>query len=298
MAQTLELSSPAKINLWLNILGKREDGFHEVETRLCKVAIADTVTVELLGPGNTVELTCSEQGIPLDESNLATKAIRAFEASAQQTHSWRIHLEKRIPSGAGLGGGSSNAAAVMRAANELTGHPLALPDLLTIAGGIGADVPCFLLDEPAADGTGRGEQVIPVEFPWQLPLVLIKPPFPIPTPWAYKRWASSLELPGVPYGPQHCPWGTMVNSLERPVFEKYRLLPALKSWLLGHGTVRAALMSGSGSTMFAITETDADAAALADEARLWCGDTAWVQATQTLGASNDFLGGSIPGFSV
>lgn len=279
----MELSSPAKINLWLRILGRRPDGFHEVETRLCKVAIADTVTVDYLGQGKEIELTCNVPGIPLDDSNLAIKAIKAFEEKAGLTGKWRIHLEKRIPSGAGLGGGSSNAAIVLRAANELTGHPLSLDQLLQIAGTIGADVPCFLLDTPAADGVGRGEQVTPVEFPWKLPLVLIKPAFPIPTPWAYKNWLDSKELSGVLYAPQICPWGEMVNSLERPVFEKYLLLPSLKSWLLGQKGVKAALMSGSGSTMFAITGTAAEAAELAEAARQWCGDTAWVQATETLG---------------
>lgn len=278
----MELSSPAKINLWLRILGRRPDGFHEVETRLCKIGIADRVRVELLGKGRSIELTCNVAGIPLDESNLAFRAIRAFEQSAGQTYAWRIHLEKRIPSGAGLGGGSSNAAAVLRAANDLAGGPLSLPALLEIAGGIGADVPCFLLDTPAADGTGRGEQVTPVEFPWSLPLVLIKPAFPIPTPWAYKNWQASQELPGVLYAPQLCPWGDMVNSLERPVFEKYRLLAALKTWLLQQKGVEVALMSGSGSTMLAVTRTGADAAALADAAKQWCGPTAWIQATQTL----------------
>jgi len=278
----MEILSPAKINLWLNILGKRADGYHEVETRLCQIGIADTVEIELIGSGSTVELSCNEPSIPLDESNLALKALRAFEARVGHTHSWRIHLEKRVPAGAGLGGGSSNAAAVLRGANELAGQPLQPRELLEIAGGIGADVPCFLLDTPAADGSGRGEQVTPVDFPWSLPLVLIKPPFPIPTPWAYKKWMDSHELPGVLYTPQPCPWGAMANSLERPVFEKYRLLPALKTWFLGHGQVRAALMSGSGSTMFAVTETNSDAATLAEEARVWCGDTSWVKATNTL----------------
>ena len=227
-------------------------------------------------------LTCNVPGIPLDESNLAIKALRAFEQRAGKTHSWRIHLEKRTPSGAGLGGGSSNAAAILRAANELAGQPLELGTLLEIAGGIGADVPCFLLDTPAADGTGRGEQVTPAEFPWKLPLVLIKPAFPIPTPWAYKQWKDSQELSGVLYAPQICPWGEMVNGLERPVFEKYRLLAALKTWLLEQKGVQAALMSGSGSTMFAITRTGAQSAALAEAAQQWCGETAWVRATETL----------------
>lgn len=278
----MELSSPAKINLWLRILGRRDDGFHEVETRLCKIAIADTITIDRVPGGSGVQLTCNIPGIPLDDSNLAIKALRAFENKAGQSWAWKIHLEKQIPAGAGLGGGSSNAAAILRGANELCGNPLTLDELLEIAGCIGADVPCFLLHTPAADGTGRGEMVTPVEFPWKLPLVLIKPAFPIPTPWAYQRWKDSQELPGVVYAPQICPWGEMVNSLERPVFEKHRLLPSLKMWLLEQSGVQVALMSGSGSTMFAVTKTGADAAVLAEKAQVWCGETAWVQVTETL----------------
>lgn len=279
---SIELPSHAKINLWLRILGKRADGFHEVETRLVKVAVADSVRVALAdAPG--IQLTCNVPGIPTDAANLAVKALLALEARAGISRGWSIHLEKRIPHGAGLGGGSSNAAITLKAANELLGRPLSMDALLEIAAGIGSDVPCFLLDSAAADGTGRGERVTAADFPWQLPLVLIKPVFPIPTPWAYQRWAASQELPGVLYAPQSCPWGEMVNHLERPVFEKYRLLPALKSWLLAQGGVRAALMSGSGSTMFAITATDVQAAELAEAARVYCGDSAWVCATRTLG---------------
>jgi 4-diphosphocytidyl-2-C-methyl-D-erythritol kinase len=282
MPSTIDLSSPAKINLWLKILGKREDGFHEVSTRLVKLGIADAVTLTLTDGAAGIALTCNVPGIPLDDSNLVCKALLAFELRVGKSFGWQVHLEKRIPHGAGLGGGSSNAGVVLRAANELTGSPLSLEELLKIAAGIGSDVPCFLLETSAADGTGRGEKVTSAEFPWKLPLVLIKPAFPIPTPWAYKKWASSAELPGVLYAPQLCPWGEMVNHLERPVFEKYRLLPGLKSWLLGQSSVRAALMSGSGSTMFAVTTTDVQAAALAEQARLFCGETAWIQATTTL----------------
>ncbi len=279
---SLELPSHAKVNLWLRILGRREDGFHEVETRLVKVGVADTVILTLADASDGIRLTCNVPGIPTDDSNLAIKALKAFEARAGVSRGWIVHLEKRIPHGAGLGGGSSNAATVLKAANQLLDHPLSMESLLEIAASIGSDVPCFLLDTPAADGTGRGEKVVPVEFPWRLPLVLIKPPFPIPTPWAYKNWSTSKELSGVPYAPQLCPWGDMVNHLERPVFQKHLLLPTLKNWLLDHGSVRAALMSGSGSTLFAITGTDIEAAALAEEARHYCGDTSWVQATHTL----------------
>ena len=258
------------------------DGFHEVETRLCKINVADTVSVELLGAGNSVALTCNLPGVPVDESNLAIRALRAFEQKVGKTHSWRLHLEKRIPFGAGLGGGSSNAAAVLLAMNDLCGQPLTENDLLAIGGTLGADEPCFILKTAAADGSGRGEKVVPAPFGWNLPLVLIKPAFPIPTPWAYKHWLDSQELPGVLYAPQICPWGEMVNGLERPVFEKHRLLPSLKTWLLEQKGVRAALMSGSGSTMFAVAESRSSAQAVAEAARAFCGTSAWIQVTETL----------------
>ncbi|MDI1312687.1 4-(cytidine 5'-diphospho)-2-C-methyl-D-erythritol kinase [Prosthecobacter sp.] len=273
--------SPAKINLWLRILGKRPDGFHEVQTRLCRLALGDTVELEHRGAGTAVDLTCSDPTVPLDETNLAMRALRAFENLSGRQSSWRIHLEKKIPAGAGLGGGSSNAATVLMGANELAGSPLTQAQLIELGAQIGSDIPCFILDSPAADGAGRGEEVSEVDFPWQLPLVLIKPPFPIPTPWAYKRWADSKEIPGILYTPQICPWGVMTNDLERPVFEKYLLLPTLKTWLLEQSEVRAALMSGSGSTVFAITESPAQAAELAEKAREWCGETSWVKCTMT-----------------
>ncbi len=279
----MTLHSPAKINLWLRILGKRSDGFHEVQTRLCRLALGDTVEIEHLGDGTHVSLSCSDPTVPLDESNLALRALRAFESRTGKQSSWRIHLEKKIPAGAGLGGGSSNAATVLHGANQLAGSPLSQTQLIELGAQIGSDVPCFLLDTPAADGAGRGEQVTPADFPWQLPLVLIKPPFPIPTPWAYQHWANSKEIPGILHAPQLCPWGAMVNDLERPVFEKFLLLPTLKTWLLEHGEVRAALMSGSGSTMFAITHNPVQAAEMAEKAREWCGKTAWIQTTTTVG---------------
>ena len=151
-----------------------------------------------------------------------------------------------------------------------------------MAASLGSDIPFFLLDEPAAVGTGRGENVTPVAFPWRLPLVVIKPPFPIPTPWAYQKWAESKELRGVCYAPQLCPWGEMVNDLERPVFEKHLFLASLKSKLLESGHVMAALMSGSGSTMFAVTKSAVAAEELASQAREWCGSTAFVEVTSTV----------------
>ena len=277
---SITLQAPAKINLSLSILGKRPDGFHAVETRMVRLSVADTVTVSKLD-GATSELTCSDESLPLDETNLALRALRAFEQRAPSAQAWRIHLEKHIPAGAGLGGGSSDAAAVFKALNQLSGSPFTLQQLAEMAGAIGSDVPFFLFDS-ACDATGRGEEITPVSFPHQLDIVLVKPPFGIPTAWAYQKWSASQELSGVLYAPQLCQWGEMVNDLERPVFEKHLMLPTLKMWLLDQPETLAAMMSGSGSTVFAVARSGVEAARLAERAKAWCGDTSWVQVVKTL----------------
>lgn len=272
-------ASPAKVNLWLRVLGRREDGLHEVETRMLRLSLADRVVIRRHGGGHAARLTCTDPAVPVDESNLALRALRLFQEKSGVGGSWRLHLEKKIPAGAGLGGGSGNAAVVLRMANEICGLPLSEGELLDLAGGIGADVAFFVLNTPAADGKGRGERVERVQAPAGGPLtmVLIKPPFPVSTPWAYRSWKDSRELAGVLYAPQITAWGALVNDLERPVFEKYLLLPALKSWLLEQPECAAALMSGSGSTMFAIVRQESQAAALAERARQYAGETAWIE---------------------
>lgn len=275
----VRLPAPAKINLWLRILGRREDGFHEVSTRMLPLSLADEVTLKET-TGSSLRFTCSDPTVPADESNLAVRALRAFEAASNIRKGWSLHLEKRIPHGAGLGGGSSDAATVLRGLNDLCGKPLPLERLLEIAATLGSDVPSFI-HGCACDATGRGEIVTPVDFPWKLPLVLIKPPFGVSTPWAYKNWAGSQELQGVLYAPQLSEWGEIVNDLERPVFQKWALLPALKAWLLGQSETRAALMSGSGSTVYAVTRDGVDAASLAQKARTFCGEATWIQVAET-----------------
>ncbi|WP_009961205.1 4-(cytidine 5'-diphospho)-2-C-methyl-D-erythritol kinase [Verrucomicrobium spinosum] len=272
----LQLTSPAKINLHLRVLGKREDGFHALDTRLCPLDLSDTLSFSEGATAGKSDLTCTDSSLPTDETNLVMKAVRAFEKATGTVQSWSLHLEKRIPHGAGLGGGSSNAAMTLRGLNLLSGSPLTQETLVTLGSQLGSDVPFFLYDA-VCDATGRGEILTPVDFPWQLPVVLVKPPFGIPTPWAYKQWSTSHPLQGVLYAPQLCPWGPMVNDLERPVFEKWSLLPTLKMWLLDQAETRAALMSGSGSTVFAVAESERDAAALAAKATAYCGETTWVK---------------------
>lgn len=277
----LSLTAPAKINVFLRVLGKRPDGYHDVETLMSPVSVADRLELQPL-PAKKIKFTCSDATLPLDETNLVMKALRAFEQRTGVQQGWRIHLEKEIPSGAGLGGGSSDAAAMLRGLNQWQGFPLSEDDLRALACGLGSDVPFFLHGRPCL-GTGRGEVVSPAKFPADLPLVLIKPPFGIPTPWAYQHWAGSQELPGVLYAPQLCPWGAMVNDLERPVFQKYTLLPALKRWLLDQAETFAALMSGSGSTVYAVARDPIAANDLAEKAQAWCGETTWVRVATTLG---------------
>jgi 4-diphosphocytidyl-2-C-methyl-D-erythritol kinase len=246
----MTLSAPAKINLSLSVLGKRPDGFHAIESHFVTLTLADTLTLAPVSESG-IAFTCSDATLPCDGSNLVVRAAQRFHETAGIPAAVRIHLEKKIPHGAGLGGGSSDAAATLRGLNALHGKPLGAETLHALAAGLGSDVPFFLAGGSAIC-RGRGEIIEPLPFPAPLALLLVKPAFGVPTPWAYSRWRDSLEIPGIPYAPQRFPWGTLVNDLERPVFEKYLFLAVLKRWLLQQPEAEGALMSGSGSTCFAV----------------------------------------------
>src|SRR3954463_5849453 len=139
---TLERVSPCKVNLLLNILGKRADGFHELETLMHPVRVYDRLTFERGGKG--IRLTCSEPALPTDSRNLVYRAAEAFLAAAEIKEGVAIHLEKNIPLAAGLGGGSGNAATTLASLNEIYDSPLAMPRLKEIATSLGSDVPFFL----------------------------------------------------------------------------------------------------------------------------------------------------------
>jgi 4-diphosphocytidyl-2-C-methyl-D-erythritol kinase len=153
--------------------------------------------------------------------------------------------------------------------------------LAAVAAALGSDV-AFFLAPGAARCTGRGEEVVPIPSPPALPVLLLKPAFGVATPEAYARWQNSMPLPGIRYDEQTTSWGMLVNDLERPVFEKHRFLAELKQWLLARKETAAALLCGSGSTVFAILHQLADAPSLAAAARLeldpgiwaWTGTTA------------------------
>jgi 4-diphosphocytidyl-2-C-methyl-D-erythritol kinase len=192
-----------------------------------------------------------------------------------------LGLSKQIPHGAGLGGGSSDAATVLLGLDALFETRLPLEALSAMAADLGSDVPLFLRRR-AVMMRGRGEIVEEATGVPELPLLLVKPPFGVPTPWAYKQWSTSRELPSIPYGAQEFPWGTLVNDLERPVFEKYLFLPTLKKWLLGQPEVAGALMSGSGSTVFAVLHSKEQGVPLGERLAAEFGTDLWCFLCETL----------------
>lgn len=244
----MTIDAPAKVNLTLRVLGRREDGFHEIETLMAPITLADRLEIDLRDD-REISLTCSDPGLPSDASNLAYRAAAAFAKHTGLAFGAHIHLQKVIPHGAGLGGGSSDAAAVLVALNHLLKTNLPVGDLERLAATLGSDIPFFIRSQPAIC-RGRGEILEPIQELASAEILLVKPPFPISTPWAYQTWATS-EKPGATLEQFHCSIPLM-NDLEAPVFSKYLVLPVLKNALRKHAGVSAALMSGSGSTIFAI----------------------------------------------
>ncbi len=252
--------APAKINLSLRVLGKRPDGFHEIQSLMTPLSLADEIDIERQDSGG-IAFTCDDPLLPTGEANLAYRAAKLFCERGGFAPDLSVALKKKVPHGAGLGGGSSDAAAVLLGLNKMFEAGLTREALAALAAELGSDVPFFIW-ESAALCRGRGETVSPVALEEGPPLVLLKPPFGVPTPWAYSRWRDAKEIPGIPYAAQVFPWGELVNDLERPVFEKYIFLAFLKRWLLAQPETAGALMSGSGSTVFALARDEPGAAAL------------------------------------
>ena len=282
----MQKQSPCKVNLLLNILGKRPDGFHELETVMQPVNFCDALTFARGGSG--VQLSCSDATLPVDSRNLVFRAAANFLAAANISDGIKIHLEKKIPLAAGLGGGSGNAATTLLALNELFGQPLALAKLDELAAALGSDIPFFLYGKPAL-AVGRGEKVQSLEnFPALAgkAIFLIHPGFGISTPWAYQNLAhfpaalngqksraqkliSLLQAADLKTAARE-----FYNSLEAPALDKFPVLSLYQEFLREHGAL-AALMSGSGSTTFAIAENLVAAESLAEKFKSKFGQNCW-----------------------
>src|SRR5216110_268808 len=276
----MQVLAPAKINVWLRVLRRRSDGFHEIETLIAPISLCDEIQIESCSGKKAIEFQCDDPSVPKGDENLAVRAANLFFERTNVDGGISIELKKKIPHGAGLGGGSSDAASTLLALNDLFDTKLPLQTLSKMAEAIGSDVPFFIL-QSAAVCKGRGELVSPTRLREQLSVLLLKPEFGVPTPWAYSRWRDSREIPGVSYGAQAFDGQTFVNDLERPVFEKFVFLAQLKMWLLKQPEVGAALMSGSGSTIFAVLRDGQEAEAIVERARDQLDPELWTCACET-----------------
>jgi 4-diphosphocytidyl-2-C-methyl-D-erythritol kinase len=252
-------AAPAKINLYLHIVGRRADGFHDLETLMVPISLGDQLDIALIPTG--IEFTCSDPALSDAQDNLATKAARLFLEEFSLKTGVRIHLEKAVPVGAGLGGGSSDAAAVLLALRKLTGVRADDAKLAELAARLGSDIPFFIYGRTAVC-RGRGEIIEPVTLRATYQGLLVHPGFGVSTPWAYKTYAQKPQAgaPGRTF-----PDFTLRNDLEPPAFSKYPWLPVAKDWFRAQPETVDALMSGSGSSVFALTNSRDDALALQEK---------------------------------
>lgn len=255
----------AKINLGLRILGKRPDGFHELETYFLQIDLADRLFFEK-SELEGLELTCNRADLPVDAANLCWRAYELLCAAAHRRVRVRLHLEKNIPVGAGLGGGSSDAAVTLMALNRLCELNISDATLHDLATQLGSDV-SFFLAGGLCWGSGRGEIITPLpELPnWEI--LLVTPAVVVSTAWAYQNYKMNLtnrqkitKLPSSDFVQLqgHQLAEACQNDLEAVVFEKYPELAELKSKLQQAGAVVAS-MTGSGSAIFGLFRTRQEA---------------------------------------
>jgi len=253
----------AKINLFLNILGQRPDGFHDVRFVMQEVDLADTLDIKVIGSGLQIDFMCSLPEIA-GEDNLVVKAYHAFYRQVTGTpYALKVFLQKNIPVQAGLGGGSSDAAAMLLALNQLHQNNLSQAELLMLAAELGSDVPFFILGQTCL-ATGRGEVVSPLPSMPPYEVLIVKPiTINIPTPFAYdlvrkanhynhykeqdfSLWQAFLETDEKPNA---LPASLLHNDFESPVFVVYPQLMQAKQQLSRFGDV---LLSGSGPSLFVL----------------------------------------------
>lgn len=261
---TLRVLAPAKVNLFLRIIGRRPDGYHLLDSLLVPVSLYDEITVAVTNGQQGITLTCDDPTIPCDETNLASKAAALLCREAGLQVRITLSLCKRIPAGAGLGGGSSDAAAVLKSLNTLLSLGLTDSQLCALATRLGADVPFFIPCRPMQVG-GIGEvltEVSSLSVRW---LVIVVPPFGVSTPWAYRRYDELEAIAPLLPRPsafqslgEKLPPLSLVNDLEKAVLPQYPLIGQLKDRLL-HLGAEGALMSGSGSAVFGVFQNYAAA---------------------------------------
>ncbi len=256
----IELSAPAKVNLCLHVTGRRPDGYHNLVTVMQKIDLFDLVSVELTDLPY-ITLICDRDDIPVDKSNLAVQAAEAFfyASNRQDRTGAKIELHKRIPAAAGLGGGSSDGAAVLNGLNRLCGEPLKEQELMQIGSRLGADFGFFISNLSTAIGTGIGDTLQELAGLDQFYYLLVNPGISVETAWVYGNYqltnerdkfilCGSQNSDKIKFTPD-----CLHNDLEQVTSARYPVIDMLKKHLIGEGS-SGALMSGSGPTVFGLFE--------------------------------------------
>lgn len=254
----IRLYAPAKINLFLQVLGRRPDGFHDLETWMQKLDLHDTIILET-GSGTGIDFFCDDPELPMGEDNLAVKAAVAFFSTAglKKVPKLKIYLEKKIPVAAGLGGGSSDAGTVLRGLNKLFDQPLSERELVRLARPLGADVPFFTVEHGAVIAHGIGDIMYPVDSLKDFTFVLVNPGFLVSTRWAFENLflTSTTKKYKLSCFQKHkagsLPLDEMHNDLEEVTSARYPEIEDMKRLLLESGA-SGTLMSGSGPTVFGV----------------------------------------------
>jgi 4-diphosphocytidyl-2-C-methyl-D-erythritol kinase len=267
----LKVRSYAKINFYLDVLDRRDDGYNNIETLFQTVSLFDRLSIER--SEKKLHLSCDHIGLAMEPDNLVLRAARALQAHTGTHLGARMHLEKKVPIAAGLAGGSGDAAAALVGLNKVWELGLTADVLATLALGIGSDIP-YCLRGGTALATGRGEEISPLGEVSTLWLVLVHPAIPISAAWVYKhpRLGRSAERVVDGRTPRFRAAiaalesgeiaAAVYNGMEAPVFEAHPKMALWKERLLLAGC-RAAAMSGSGSTLFGICQDEVHAQAVA-----------------------------------
>jgi 4-diphosphocytidyl-2-C-methyl-D-erythritol kinase len=268
--KTVNATTRAKVNLSLEVIRRRGDGYHEIETILQSVDLHDELRIELTTDGR-IALTCSDPAIPTDEDNLCCRALVAMRRHAGKSLGARIHIQKNIPVGAGLGGGSANAAGVILAIDSALGLRTPMPELEAVAAALGSDVP-FMLHGGTMLGRGRGEKLTPLTPLKGGFFTIVHPNVTISTSWAYANFSFALtkrrprinlktvntvlaRFPGIV--------GQFRNDLENVVCPAYPVVSGVLDELLSTRPSYAS-MTGSGSALYAVYDSEAKAGEAAE----------------------------------
>jgi len=281
----------AKINLDLRLGRRRPDGFHPIDTFFIRVDLFDTLDAEATNNGKCTLVVEGDSKLSHGSDNLVLRAAELLQKQAAKGLGVRLHLKKSIPQGAGLGGGSSDAASTLLLLRKLWTIPCTNEELSSLGSELGSDVP-FFLQPYAARATGRGEIIQPVhlkDLPWA---ILIHPGFPSPTAAAYAEYAKTSIL--CPEGPplHLTQWdGSQLtlyprNDLEAPVEKKFIWIRSAREWLQKQSGVLAARMSGSGSTVFGLFHTQNEADRVVSVAKNYFGDEAWIQSARLMSGTD------------